>query len=112
MNYYRRWIGAYRKKTGTLSQIDHGTYNLILDEYYAQDGVIPRHLSELNELCKAYTKAGKESVMKIADKYFPADDAGIRHNKRADEEIKKAKKAIADMTKGGIIGAKKRWGNP
>lgn len=112
MNYYRRWIGAYRKKTGTLSQIDHGTYNLLLDEYYAQDGVIPRHLSELYELCKAHTKIGKESVMKIAQRHFPCDEAGVRHNQRADEELEVARNAIEKMTKAGKIGARKRWGRP
>lgn len=109
MKYWRKYIGDYRRDTGTLSQIDHGTYSMLLDEYYAQDGVIPRHLSELNELCKATTKSGKQSVMKIAQRFFPANDAGVRHNKRADRELEVALKAIEKMREGGKKGMRSRY---
>ena len=110
MKYWRKYIGDYRRDTGTLSQLDHGTYNLILDEYYAQDGVIPLHLSELNHLCKADNKAGKESVMRIAQRFFPADDSGRRRNKRSDQELEVSLKAIEKMRAAGIKSGKKRRG--
>ena len=109
MNYYRRYIGDYRRDTGTLTLTDHGVYTLILDEYYAQLGVIPRHLSELNILCRANTKAEKESVMRVAERFFPTDDSGVRRNRRADEELEKSLRAIDKMKLAGIEGNKKRW---
>tara|TARA_R110000868_G_scaffold139445_4_gene354277 strand:- start:7202 stop:7540 length:339 start_codon:yes stop_codon:yes gene_type:complete len=110
MIYYRRYIGDYRRDTATLSHIDHGTYALLMDEYYAQDGALPRHISELNELCRARTKSGKDSVMRIAQRFFPCDDNGVRHNKRADIEIKIALAAIEKMRLAGIKSGRKRRG--
>lgn len=110
MNYYRRYIGDYRKDTGTLTLLDHGTYAVLLDEYYAQKGVLPLVQSELCNLCHARSKHERESVMKISQKYFPVNGDGSRHNKRADDEINKAKEAIKKMQESGKKGANKRWG--
>lgn len=109
MNYYRRYIGDYRRDTGTLTIVEHGVYTIMLDEYYARNGLIPRHLSELNILCHATTKLEKNAVMKIAQEHFPANGDGLRHNKRADEELKVALPAIEKMREGGMLTAKKRW---
>jgi uncharacterized protein YdaU (DUF1376 family) len=110
MNYYRRYIGDYQRDTRHLSLSEHGAYALLLDAYYATCGRIPRHLSELNRICGASTKAEKDAVMRIAQDFFPTNESGERTNNRADKEISIAKKAIEKMTIAGKAGAKKRWG--
>lgn len=109
MNYYRRYIGDYRRCTGSLSIAEHGVYTILLDEYYARNGVIPLHPSQLNILCHATTKIEKEAVLRVAQDYFPSND-GKRHNKRADEELAISLKAIEKMREGGKKGMNNRYG--
>lgn len=110
MNYYRRYIGDYRRDTGTLTLLEHGVYTVLLDEYYAQRGVLPLHQSELCILCHATSKLEREAVNKVSHRFFPANGAGVRHNKRADEELDIAKAAIEKMSAAGKKSAAKRWG--
>jgi uncharacterized protein YdaU (DUF1376 family) len=110
VNYYRRYIGDYQRDTMHLSMAEHGAYTLLLDAYYASEGQLPRHLSELNVIARAHTKTEKEAVMKVAQQYFPTNGDGTRHNKRADEELEIALPAIEKMRAAGIETAKKRWG--
>ena len=35
MNWYKRYIGDYQRDTGHLSMVEHGSYTLMLDTYYA-----------------------------------------------------------------------------
>lgn len=111
MNYYRRYIGDYQRDTGHLSVTEHGAYTLLLDAYYATGGKLPLPLPELNRLCRAETKIEKDSVMRVAEEFFPANGDGTRHNQRADYELLKASQAIEKMIKSGKKGAKKRWEN-
>lgn len=89
--------------------MDHGVYTLLLDAYYALDGKIPLHLSELNRICHATNKAERESVMKVAQAYFPANGNGTRHNNRADRELEKGLAAIEKMRAGGRGGGIAKW---
>ncbi len=109
MNYYRRYIGDYQRDTGHLTLAEHGAYTVLLDTYYATKGKLPRSPSELNRVCRATTKTEKEAVLNVAQQFFPTDDAGTRHNKRADIELAKAQSAIDKMKVSGKIGASKRW---
>jgi uncharacterized protein YdaU (DUF1376 family) len=93
-----------------LALVDHGVYTLMMDAYYALNGDLPLHLSELNRLCRAHTKIERESVLKIAQEYFPTNGDGVRHNARADKELAIALPAILRMREGGQKTAKKRWG--
>jgi uncharacterized protein YdaU (DUF1376 family) len=95
-----------------LSLAEHGAYTLLLDAYYASAGKLPRHLSELNRVCGAVSKIERDAVMNVAQQFFPTDDAGDRHNKRADMELNKAASAIEKMIASGKKGASKRWGTP
>lgn len=111
MNYYRRYIGEHRRDTGPLTLAEQGAYAVIMDEYYAQDGVIPRSNSELCILCHATSKIERNAVMRVAQRYFPADDSGIRHNAYADKQLVIALQAIEKMRKAGKKGATERWGD-
>ena len=47
MNFYKRFIGDYRKKTARLTPLEHGVYNLLLDEFYATEERLPLDLTEV-----------------------------------------------------------------
>lgn len=110
MNYYRRWIGDYLKKTRGLSITEHGAYALLLDTYYADESPLPAEFERLERICGATQDFEREAVRSVADKYFPVGPDGLRHNERADEELGKAKEAIEQMSDAGRQGAEKRWG--
>lgn len=111
MNYYRRYIGDYQRDTMHLSITEHGAYTLLLDAYYSHSGALPRHLSELNRICRATTKSEREAVMKVAQEFFPTNGDGTRHNSRADRELDIALPAIEKMKAGGRDGGLRKWGS-
>jgi uncharacterized protein YdaU (DUF1376 family) len=110
VDWYKRYIGDYRRDTARLSALEHGMYTLLLDEYFALEQPLPSDPRELDQLCRAKTKADREAVRKVAKLFFPINGAdGQRHNKRADEEIEKYQKSNAGHTSAGRRGAQARW---
>ena len=87
MDWYKKFPGRYRRKTAGCSLLDHGSYNVLLDEYFLIQGPLPPDYESLYRICNATKKAEKESVKRIADKHFPMNGDGTRHNKTADELI-------------------------
>ena len=45
---------------------------------------------------RAITAADKAAVKRVAERYFPAAEDGLRHSKRCDEQIAKAQGRIAE----------------
>lgn len=109
MNYYRRFMGDYAKKTAALSLAEHGAYTVLLDEYYSTETPLPGEHESLFRLCRAMTKGEQDAVRSVADRFFPIESDGLRHNQRADEEIAKAQATIAKQRESGAEAARKRW---
>lgn len=109
MNYYRRFMGDYAKKTAALSLAEHGAYTLLLDELYSTETPLPAEHEALYRLCRAMTKTEQDAVRSVADRFFPVGADGLRHNQRADEEIAKAQATIAKQRASGAESAAKRW---
>ena len=57
VNFYKRWIGDYRSKTARLTPLEHGVYNLLLDEHYATEEPLPLEKTELFQIIGARTPA-------------------------------------------------------
>ena len=104
-------MGDYQRDTQSLRLTDHGVYTLLLDSYYSDGGKIPTELDDLYVMCRAFEEFEKASVRKVADKFFPINGNGARHNKRADKELQSAGQAIEKMRESGKRGAAKRWGD-
>lgn len=100
MNYYRRYLGDYVKKTTRLSMVEHGAYSMLLDAYYIEERPIPLDLETVYEICKATKPAFRAAVDKVLDRYFEKRADGF-HNKRADEEIAAAIQARDNGGRGG-----------
>lgn len=88
MNFYKRYMGDYARKTKHLSLTQRGAYDALLDHYYANDGVIPTVHDSLYQVCAARCMLDEEAIVKVAEEFFPVNGDGIRHNKRADEELR------------------------
>jgi uncharacterized protein YdaU (DUF1376 family) len=89
LNFYKRYLGDYARDTAHLTLIEHGAYQVLLDTYYATEEPLPTEAGSLYRIAKAFTAAEKKAVMAIVSKFFPIGSDGLRHNKRADEEITK-----------------------
>lgn len=59
----------------------------MLDHYYAQRGDMGADLTKLEIVCKARSSGERKAVQEVANRFFPINGDGRRHNKRADEEI-------------------------
>lgn len=87
MNFYKHFLGDYARDTADLSLIEHGAYRVLLDHYYAQRGDMPADLMKLERVCKARSTVERQAVQDVANRFFPINGDGRRHNKRADSEI-------------------------
>lgn len=105
MNFYLHYLGDYDRDTKGLSLIEHGAYRLMLDHNYATEQPLPNDAGELYRIAKAMTPAERKAVDKVADKFFPVNGDGRRHNKRAEEEIVRAQ----EKSEKAKASAAKRW---
>lgn len=94
MNYFELYPGDYLRDTTRLSLVDHGAYLRLLMAYYAEEKPLPSDESELFIIVSAVSAADKTAVRKVAERFFPVGDDGLRRNGRADAEIAKARKRI------------------
>jgi uncharacterized protein YdaU (DUF1376 family) len=90
MNYFELYPGDYLRDTTRLTLVEHGAYLRLLMTYYAEEEALPAKLDELFTIVSATKTAEKEAVKRVAEKFFPVGDDGLRHNRRADDEISKA----------------------
>ena len=88
--------GDYLKDTTRLSLIEHGAYFKLMLAYYAEEQALPESLAELYIIAGAITGGDKAAVKKVAERYFPVAEDGLRHSKRCDEQIATAQVRIAD----------------
>lgn len=109
MNYYRRYCGDYLRDTPDLTLAEHGAYTLLLDLYYSIGCPIPGPLPTLYRICRADSEIERQAVDSVVNRFFPLNGDGLRHNKRADSELKISSTAIEKMRQAGINGAAKRW---
>lgn len=107
MNYFELYPGDYLRDTTRLTLVEHGAYLRLLMAYYAEEQPLPADMSELYVIVSAISAADKAAVRKVADRFFPADENGLRRNSRADAEIEKAQKRIATSRANGAKGGRK-----
>ena len=100
MNYYRRYVGDYLKKTIRLTMAGHGAYGLMLDYYYAEEKPLPLDMDDVYTIAHAANSEDRKVVEKVLSAYFKRREDGF-HNQRADEEIAAAKQARVNGRKGG-----------
>ena len=101
MNYFELYPGDYLRDTTRLSLVDHGVYLKMLMAYYGEEQPLPAAYADLFVMVAAVAPADKAAVKKIADRYFPIAEDGLRHNSRADDEITKARKRIQTARENG-----------
>jgi uncharacterized phage protein (TIGR02220 family) len=106
VNYYRRYVGDYLKKTMRLSLIEHGVYGLLLDYYYAEEKPLPLGHEEACRMIRAVRAEERRAVDRVLGLYFERREDGY-HNQRADEELNRAAPLIAAARENGSKGGRR-----
>lgn len=94
MNYFELYPGDYKRDTARLGLIEHGAYLMLMLAYYGEEQALPASLDELYQITAAITPADKAAVRKVAARFFPIADDGLRHQNRIDAEIVKAQRRM------------------
>jgi uncharacterized protein YdaU (DUF1376 family) len=84
MHYYKRNLGDYAKKTGRLSMLQHGAYNLLIDTCYDRER-FPT-LDDAIEWTWASSKEEIEAVEFVLRRFFDLED-GVFVQSRIRDEI-------------------------
>lgn len=85
MHHYRRNLGDYAKKTGRLSMLQHGAYNLLIDACYDRERFPTKE--EAIDWAWASTADEVEAVEFVLRRFFDLQDDGTYMQKRVAEEI-------------------------
>lgn len=85
MHHYRRNLGDYAKKTGRLSMLEHGAYNLLIDACYDRERFPTR--DEAIDWTWASTTEEIEAVDFILNRFFSLQEDGTYTQKRIAEEV-------------------------
>lgn len=105
MNYYKRHIGDYLKKTLKLTMLQDGAYNRLLDLYYSDEKPLPRDKEELYTSARCQSKADREAVAHVLSRYFTETDEGFSHN-RCEQEIAASKPKTESNRVNGKLGGR------
>lgn len=107
MNYFELYPGDYLRDTAELTLAEHGAFLLLLSAYYATERAIPSDNPTLFRLVRAMTIDEQNAVTRVSELFFPISAVdGLRHNKRADEEIVKARARIESARENGRLGGR------
>ena len=113
MNFYKRYMGDYARKTAHLSLTERGAYDALLDHYYATRRALPREPAELCRIARAMTRIETEAVSKIVAGFFTnGEHDELLHNKRADQEIAMWEAQAVINRRTGKLGGKRKGTEP
>jgi uncharacterized protein YdaU (DUF1376 family) len=96
MNFYRMFPGDYIADTSTLSLAEHGAYCLMLHYFYHTELPLPTG-PQLYRLLRADSKAERDAVDAVCDRYWIPISDGLINRKAMDELHRSA--ALAERNK-------------
>lgn len=100
-------VRKYLGDTMRLTRDQHGAYLLLLMDYWMTGEALPDDDGQLAAVCKA-TPSEWKRLRKVLEPFFQIED-GKWVQKRAEEELVKARSMVAAKSKAGKEGAAKRW---
>lgn len=92
MNYYKRHLGDYAKKTAHLSALEHGVYNLLIDACYIRERGVT--YAEAIRFARASTPAEIAATETVLAEYFTARD-GFYFQSRIEDELARYREVAA-----------------
>lgn len=110
MHYYKKNLGDYAKKTGRLSMLQHGAYNMLIDCCYDRE-TFPT-LEEAIDWLWASTKEEIEAVEFVLKRFFTLQEDGRYVQKRIAEELAEYKDFKKQQAQKGKKGGRPRKAKP
>lgn len=98
MFYYQKNIGDYAKKTGHLTTLEHGVYNLLIDGYYDRER--GPTLLEATRWARARSEEEKSAVLAILDEFFVLEGEHYTHPHIIEELVSYKLKAVIAQENG------------
>lgn len=86
MNYYEKHIGDYIKDTVSLTMVEDGAYNRLIDQCYQTEKPLPLDSKEVYREARANTPAERKAVDYVLGKFFDKTNKGYIQ-KRVEVEI-------------------------
>lgn len=107
MNYWSRHIGDIIRDTVSLTMLEDGAYNRLLDQYYQTELPLPLDRKMIYRLARATSAAERKACDFVIETFFSQGADGY-HQKRCDSEIA----SYQDKQRKAKLAANKRWSNP
>lgn len=85
--------------------LQHGAYFTLLNNYYITGGPLPENAEHLTRLCGAHSSEEIEAISFVLTSFFSLKSDGW-HNKKADAEIREAKR-ISKIRRDARLGKRK-----
>lgn len=108
MNYFELYPGDYLRDTSRLNLTEHGAYFRLMLAYYSEEEPLPADYDELFQITSAVRASDKAAVRKVADRFFPIGDDGLRRHDRIEKDIEKARKRIETSRRNGAGSGQKK----
>ena len=107
MNWYKHYMGDYARDTAHLTILQHGTYRLLLDHYYATEKPLQAHIPTLQRIIRATTPDEQDAVRTVLKEYFCLEGEFYTHS-RADKELTKYEAQVEHNRTVGKLGGRPR----
>jgi uncharacterized protein YdaU (DUF1376 family) len=102
MAWYPHFMSDYDRDTQHLSLMENGAYQRLLNYYYDKRQPLPADNDALFRISRAFKPEEQAAVQAVIKQFFNLEADGW-HQKRADEEIEKAKQISAARAKAARI---------
>lgn len=86
MNYFEKHIGDWIRDTVSLTMLEDGAYNRLIDQYYQTERPIPIERKLIYRLARANSSAEKKAVDFVIENFFEKTENGYVQ-KRASSEL-------------------------
>lgn len=86
MNFWNRHIGDIIRDTVSLTMLEDGAYNRLLDQYYQTERPLPLDRKMIYRLARATSAAERKACDFVMETFFRKEEDGY-HQKRCDVEI-------------------------
>ena len=105
MHHYRKHIKDYRADTLGLTPLDHGIYNLLIEECYLSERPLPSNIDQIGRTIGVRTDVELASLNYILDRFFDKNHDGEYTQNRIQNELK----AIYEKSEKARQSAQKKW---
>lgn len=86
MNYFDKHIGDYIRDTVSLTMLEDGAYNRLIDQVYQTERALPKDRKEVYRLARATSTLERKAVDYVLEKFFHVTEDGYMQ-KRAQAVI-------------------------